>query len=1281
MKKILPFLFLIFGALSVYSEEFVSSDGVTDSLINIASKKIDAHDFEEALQDLTKCEELERNKGNIQTPKFADIISGIGQLKVLTGNSEGFKEIQESIDITKSNFGAHSNEYKDVLNILFDLSIVNGRDDINKIGKELLSVIESLDGKNEEYSKLLSRLMEYNINSNQYEEGISFALDLLKIKEEVMGPSSPEYLEQLEYIPYCYELQGYASEAVTWSEKTLEVCKNIYGRESEKYIINLLYHASYLSSSGDFISALTSAQEALALCKAVLGDNHELYTSLLNNIALYNERIGNYQEGINIIHEAMKIKKERGDEPITFAVMLSNLALLYSDCGNYKDAVKFGEEAVDIIKENFGENDERYWTAVENLAEYKASLGNYSEAIILEEEILQLKKTALGEDNVNYAITLGNLAKNYATIGKYANAVGSATRAAEIRQKYLGEDHPYYALSLQDLAKFNSDLGDYEEAVRIQTKAVEIFKNTMGENHPSYATGLANLSFFYSGMGDYSEAIRLGTKASEIKRNILGETHPEYALSLSSLGRYYNAIGNREDCIKYYEKAFEIIRQSLRDHHPTVLTMMSFLADYNVNIKNYDEAIRICVDALEIEKNNSVEGNTTPVLLNTLAVAYFAKKAYEKALETQYKAVEAAKEKWGETHPTYAFYLGNLGYELCDKGDFKEGLEILYKVLDIQKESLGDSHPNSILTLRTIAECLYELDKMQDVENIAEDLNKIYSDYIRTIFSNLTSYERNTFYNTNKKWFETSIHQYASKFESSKLTSCGMNAALMSKGILLSSDSEFTSILKNSKNPEILGKHKELLDIRGIIAKLRENPNAMVDLELDSLLRVSDKIERELVMLSKEYGDLTRNMSITWQDVRNNLNPDDVAIEFVSFPEDEKYIYQAYIITSDSDSPAMFSLCSSEELADICSDDYYNNTRLSGLIWTKLEPFMKGRQNVYFSPVKELYNIALESLPYPQGDGIMSDYYNIYRLSSTRELAVSKEPASYAKAALYGGMKYDTDISYLQDDMDRHPELAERNRSTEGGRGNISLRIVQDLPGTEEEIDNIGNSMNHTEISANIYKGLEGSEASFKSLSGKQFNIMHIATHGFYWSESRANSSSSLSFLTAGNENSKRFEEDKALTRSGLLFSGANNALRGRELPDHVEDGILTAKEISELDFNGLDLVVLSACQTGLGEIRGDGVFGLQRGFKKAGANTLLMSLWKVDDEATRLLMTKFYESFLSGKTKYEALKEAQNYLRNYEGQTKMATSGNETIRPFQDPRYWAAFILLDALN
>jgi CHAT domain-containing protein len=185
---------------------------------------------------------------------------------------------------------------------------------------------------------------------------------------------------------------------------------------------------------------------------------------------------------------------------------------------------------------------------------------------------------------------------------------------------------------------------------------------------------------------------------------------------------------------------------------------------------------------------------------------------------------------------------------------------------------------------------------------------------------------------------------------------------------------------------------------------------------------------------------------------------------------------------------------------------------------------------------------------------------------------------------------------------------------------------------------------------------------------------MHIATHGFFLTEEEAEKSkfarSEMELMTEGGQNAGRSLEDKSMTRSGLLFSGCNHAFRHEQIPEGEEDGILTAQEIAMLDLRGLDLVVLSACQTGLGDvISGEGVLGLQRGFKKAGAKTILMSLNKVDDEATRILMVEFYRNLMNGKTKRQSLQDAQHYLRKVDN------------GKYDDPRYWASFIMLDGLN
>ncbi|MBQ1732287.1 MAG: CHAT domain-containing protein [Bacteroidales bacterium] len=323
----------------------------------------------------------------------------------------------------------------------------------------------------------------------------------------------------------------------------------------------------------------------------------------------------------------------------------------------------------------------------------------------------------------------------------------------------------------------------------------------------------------------------------------------------------------------------------------------------------------------------------------------------------------------------------------------------------------------------------------------------------------------------------------------------------------------------------------------------------------------------------------------------------------------------------------------------------YESTGLYRLVWQPLEKYFPENPRIYFAPSGTLHQIAVEYAPV-DNDKTISDKYEVYRVSSTRFLAMDYMPRPLKNSVLYGGIFYDSDTSTMKRESDRY---STRNTSTTSffalnrneDRGSLNY-----LPGTKTEVENIIGKLKKSRVKAKLFEGTQANEESFKALSGSDIAVMHIATHGF--------------FLPSD----EKLSGDQSLIQSGLLLSGANYAWQNKPLPEGIEDGILTAKEISYMDLRRTDLVVLSACQTALGEITGEGVFGLQRGFKKAGARTIIMSLWPVDDNATLLMMTEFYTNLTSGMNKREAFLAAQNKVKTTAG--------------FENPRYWAAFIMLD---
>jgi CHAT domain-containing protein len=422
----------------------------------------------------------------------------------------------------------------------------------------------------------------------------------------------------------------------------------------------------------------------------------------------------------------------------------------------------------------------------------------------------------------------------------------------------------------------------------------------------------------------------------------------------------------------------------------------------------------------------------------------------------------------------------------------------------------------------------------------------------------------------------------------------------------------------------------------------------------------------ELARDSKAYGDFSRNLRITWQDVQGKLDEDDIAVEFLDFPlyGTDSTMYVALTLKKDYDSPRMIHLFEKGQLDSVPEGSLYTDTDLYSLVWKPLESELSGVKDIYFSPSGELHRIGIEYLPVSATENIC-DRYALHRLSSTRQLALIQSDTEGEARVLYGDLDYDKATAMGRNSASTGSRKRIYKKAPRAIVDSLDLRgALSRLPYTKKETEKIAKGMKRSKVPCILYTDKDGTEESFKLLDGTRPRILHIATHGFYLTKQEAVESNFARprLLEAEHD----YREDKPMTRSGLLLSGCRPALNHDTIPEGVEDGILTAQEISHLDLRGLDLVVLSACQTGLGDIAsGEGVFGLQRGFKSAGAKTIVMSLWKVDDNATMDLMVSFYGHYLKGMSKEESFRQAREELRQ--------KSEPGRVRPD-----WAAFVMLD---
>ena len=640
--------------------------------------------------------------------------------------------------------------------------------------------------------------------------------------------------------------------------------------------------------------------------------------------------------------------------------------------------------------------------------------------------------------------------------------------------------------------------------------------------------------------------------------------------------------------------------------------------------------------------------------------------------------MEIRKIILGIDHPLYATSLFNLAAYNSENGNHTEAIKLGKEAIEIFKRTLGTEHTFYVTSIDNLAGFYMKLGNYLEAYNCLQLCLRNSQSVVLQNFTELSSHLQETMWGDKYAYrFNISLPNIATKYQTKQSISELFNkTCLFAKGILLNTSIEMRKLILESCNSAIINKYNALSSNISIYNKLLEKPIKERYMDADSLNRVIEKQEMELARESKAYGDYTHNLTINWKDVQKGLGDNDIAIEFLDFPiiNTDSTLYVALTLKKGYDCPHMVTLFEEKQLKTISENDDYIQTGVFDLVWKPLEREIRGVRNIYFAPSGELHRIGIEYLPISQTENI-SDVYTLHRLSSTRQLAVIKDETEGKNTILYGGINYDEKSSTISTISASTERTVLRSAVSRANVDSLSLRSSFDyLEGTKKEADIIAEDLKWHRLPYIYYSGTEGTEESFKQLDGTKPKSMHIATHGFYFTEDEAEKSNfarcKMDLMIEGVQKIGRLKEDKPMTRSGLLFSGCNRAFRHEEIPEGEEDGILTAQEISSLDLRGLDLVVLSACQTGLGDvISGEGVFGLQRGFKKAGANTILMSLNKVDDEATRILMVEFYRNLMAGKTKYQSLKDAQKHLRSVEN------------GKYNNPKYWASFIMLDGLN
>ena len=1100
-------------------------------------------------------------------------------------------------------------------------------------------------------------------DNKDYEQAISVGESIRNFWEEVYGKEHPKVIDLLQKLADSYfQTKQY--------KKAIEVEDSVYHRldyegnyTNESYLNSISNLAKYYNATGDSINGMRFATEAVSK-----------WGTIESSTTGY---VGGYMSS------------------------LSTNGSYYAKYGNYRDAIAYEVRASQYIGKKLGKKNLVYGNSLRIISEYEGNWGCYEEAIAYGKEAAKL----LENHALLYGLMLYDLAFYYKRFGDYDEVVKCAEGAVESLAST--GNRTLYGLALICLAETYRDIKSWPMAVRYWHKAIEVCDEEPNINPAIHYSAYNQLVMAYSSQGDYINARRYAMEVLDYAKRSFGTEHELYANALNNVAAYSMLMGYTDEAVVYEKKAVEVMKISKGRGSALHIGELFNLSDLYRGSGDYQSMKDVASEAVQLARDSlGTESLWYTRALSSLAKAEYHTGKIDEAIRYGEMARQGTLENEGKENLFYSNCLWNLSTFYFSIDSITKAIPLATEAMDISTR-VDSIQGVAFMIEKDLLTFYSNLEDNEKVDKCVVDITDWISETIVGTFLSSTAHERNAFWNKHKNWFEIDIHRYAYRMPSEILSSVGYNGTLLSKGLLLNSDIEFSRLVAESGDSTVIRDYNKLLRTKASISVLQAQEQRY--LSVDSLRKISEELEISLLASCKALGNYTENLSITWERVQENLTGKDLAVEFVSFPVDsDSTVYLAYVIRKGWKCPKTIPLFEEQKLKEIPADDYYKTDRISRIVWEPLSNELRGVNTVYFAASGELYNIAIEHVPdyATNGSALVSDSRTFYRLSSTRELALKRDRDNWKDAAVYGGLTYGMNAASIINNSRNFFYDKANLISISDDYYDIADTLTRagitasKLEGTRNEAKAIVKALRRYGIDTTLYMDTIGTEASFKKLSGKKKSIMHVGTHGFFWTEPEAKKFD-YDFLLH-NDQYNRYVEDKQLTRSGLLFAGANYSLSANreKLPEDVDDGILTAKEITSVDLRGLDLVVLSACQTGLGEITGDGVFGLQRGFKKAGAHTIIMSLWKVHDKATEFFITKFFEKIKVDRNgypvnKHEAFLAAQDYLRTgkavveippTEDALKDAAAHHERTPAtrritFDDPKFWAAFIMLDGLR
>lgn len=976
---------------------------------------------------------------------------------------------------------------------------------------------------------------------------------------------------------------------------------------------------------------------------------------------------GRFQEGLQA---CQRLLTDTHHPPQVLAYIKMQEGLYLKDADQFKASYVAIDSARKVLVRALDTNTVFYCELLGHCSYLAAAVVRWDESEMLAKRSLALAESLVGKNHGLYALALFHVGyinhhrRNYAVADPYFQ------EALQMQVRLLVKEHRDYAQTLQILGSFNMNQSKWAQAKAYFEEALNLRLQIFPSNHPRIISIYMSLGIIHAQKGELEQAEILFKKSIQAATSLQDYGLFAQYLAIFNLMHSYISFGRINEVQELVIKILPLVERLQGKNHSDYPMNLQVLALTYQKQNKFTEAEKLMLEVLELRKK--ILGSNHPHYgesLGSLGSLYLTSRQWDKAVNLFAEATHTMEKIQGKSHPDYGQNLFDWGIALYQSGSKAEGLSKAQEAYELLKGIYGSEH----LSLVRIEYRLAEILKMEGQNQAVKALIKQSSSVQQKLLLRATTYLPENDLETYTYEFSQDLARQFTLLapltaQASWEDQDGLyyDGLLFYKGFVAQQVFQLRNFIRSQADTSLQAKLNHWQQLQRQIGQEYAKSINSRSANVQELEASAAELEKELVQNARAFAQLRQE--VHWSDIQKHLKPKEAAIEFFLYQTKDgaERSYAAAILRPGWDNPKVVQLGTStalDQALGLTLQSWLKGQRgiepvkadfsrtIYELIWQPLDVLLQDVKTIYYSPIGGLNTLPLHAIPTGKGKQLLMHRYQLVLMNSTRTLVdpVADQMDKIKSAVLLGGVNYDQSTNNKS-----------IPQTTNGAhlRSQMVLQSVpnwQDvswgnLPGAATEVVEIEGLLKKQGVKTTLLMDSSATEGQIKSLLTKVKlapDLIHLATHGFAFRDTLQRTGLHYSIL------------HNPLLRTGLVLAGANQHQANDA--GAVEDGILTAFEIKGFSLQGTQLVVLSACDSGLGEVRGEeGVFGLPRAFKMAGARNLLVSLWAAKDAETAQFMSYFYRSWIKGQSIRVAF---------WQTRAKMQ-------KKYRDPRIWAGFVL-----